>query len=204
MIIIIGKGGLFVMKKKIVCILLACVLCVTALGGCNLRFRISELQSPAEGMKLLNNLDDFPEIREKKEILFHAVDTELGKNGFTMTNVEYLIAYIDADPSISVYYSSGENGNKDFVFTLVVDIVDAKIIDLSVNCKKTILNEYPKLFSSVCRAILCSSVFTFSESEIDNFLAEKESMDLQAYELTIQENEEYIWMSLEDNLNFYQ
>ena len=165
------------MKKKIVCILLACVLCVTALGGCNLRFRISELQSPAEGMKLLNNLDDFPEIREKKEILFHAVDTELGKNGFTMTNVEYLIAYIDAGPSISVYYS--------------------------VNCKKTILNEYPKLFSSVCRAILSSSVFTFSESEIDNFLAEKESMDLQAYELTIQENEEYIWMSLEENLNFY-
>ena len=185
--------------KKILCMLLACMLCVSTLGGCGLSSYILHREDSIEGAEFLNDLNDFPEISKKKEILFDAIDTELSKNGFIMTDVEHLIAYMDVGPTIAVYYSSGEIGSKDFVFTLNFDVEDSEIKDLSVSCKKSILNDYPNLFTSVSKAVLCSSAFTFSESDINNFIVAKGSWDLQAYELNIKENDEYMMMSLEQN-----
>ena len=152
-----------------------------------------------KAVELIDSITDNMQFDNVREILFDAIDTELSKNGFIMTDVEHLIAYMDVGPTIAVYYSSGEIGSKDFVFTLNFDVEDSEIKDLSVSCKKSILNDYPNLFTSVSKAVLCSSAFTFSESDINNFIVAKGSWDLQAYELNIKENDEYMMMSLEHN-----
>lgn len=173
--------------KKIICLLLACVLCVSTLGGC--------MAIPITSEKNVDgyvDLNVYPEIKEQKDRIIESILQECESKGEPLKDTNEYIGKPDIGSYIFVDFSDTE---RNFSVALLFDINSSDLEDIRVFCKHSILETNPNLFDTICWIIFKTDRFHLYDEEIEKVLeGKKEKWNIRDIdiELSITEDEKSI------------
>lgn len=148
--------------KKIICLLLACVLCVSTLGGC-----MAILIDPEKAIEGRVNLNAYPDIQKQGDDFIQMVYQRCNQVGEQMESMKQY-AFIDEEHSrLYMYWIDPA---QTCMFFLGFEEENSLLTDIELTFREEALWKRANTFDAVCWSIFKTNRFHLYDEEIEKVL----------------------------------
>ncbi len=173
--------------KKIICMFLACVLCVMALGGC-----VNMLPDPEKVVEGYVDLNAYPDIQKQGDDFIQMVYQTCNEIGEPMENMKQ---YASTEEDSSYIFVNWVDPTQTCMFCLVFEKENSLLVDIGITFEGEALKKRPNTFDAICWSIFKIDRFHLYDEEIEKVLeGNREEWNIRGIkiELSITEDEKSI------------